>query len=183
MIKDSIVNLKKSLRTTLQNVPAVVDTLIRGLDEVEDAADTQTTYSETERVVGKWIDGSDLYEKVIKFGALPDTTSKSVPHGITGIKTIVSIMGTSADEGYTSTITIPDHSPAVSIFVSNINVVITTLTDRSSNVNTFITLRYTKTAANRAPENDTKNGGDEPAEDPDVKTVENPVEPAEELKK
>lgn len=47
-LKDNILNLNTALRTTLQNVPAVVDTLIRGLDKVADAAEEQTTYSTDE---------------------------------------------------------------------------------------------------------------------------------------
>lgn len=75
-IKDSIVNLKKGLRTTLTNVPALIDTLVRGLEGVAEAAEEEITYSTDERVVGKWIDGSDVYEKVIEFGALPNATDR-----------------------------------------------------------------------------------------------------------
>lgn len=77
-IKDSIVNLKKGLRTTLTNVPALIDTLIRGLDGVEEATENQTTYSTDEREIGTWIDGSTLYERVINVGALPNNTLKTI---------------------------------------------------------------------------------------------------------
>lgn len=160
-IKESIANLRKALRTTQTNAPAVIDTLIRSLDGVETAAEEENTYSTDERIVGTWIDGSDIYEKVIEFGALPNATNKRVEHGITGINKIISITGTASDENYSTTVTIPDHSPAISIFVSSTNIVITTITDQTSNINTFITLRYTKSAASRSPENDTKNEGNE----------------------
>lgn len=180
MIKDSIVNIKKSLRTTLQNVPAVVDTLIRGLDEVEDAAEVQNTYSTDERVVGKWIDGSDVYEKIVDCGAIPNDTVKSVPHGITGIGKFISC--TVVSNSTTEAVVLPHtfgNGDFANFYLNNVNIEMKCIGDRSSFSNTHAILRYTKSAASRSPENDTKNGGeDEPdvktVEDLDVKTVEDP---------
>lgn len=42
-------------------------------------------YSTDEQVIGKWIDGSTLYRKVIDFGALPNATRKNVAHGISNL--------------------------------------------------------------------------------------------------
>ena len=92
-IKDSIVNLKKGLRTTLTNVPALIDTLVRGLDGVAEAAEEESTYSTDEHVVGKWIDGSDIYEKTINTGAMPNTTTKDVAHNITDLGKVIEIKG------------------------------------------------------------------------------------------
>lgn len=181
MIKESIVNLKKSLRMTLQNVPAVVDTLIRGLDEVEDAAEEQSTYSTDEKVVGTWIDGKTIYEKTFEYGALPNNTLVSKEHGVANIDNIVYMSGI-AVEGNT-TIPVPFIGENnISMFITKVAVFITTSINLST-YNCTVTFRYTKTTANRSPENDTKNGGDEPATDPDVKTVDDVVEPVEELEK
>jgi hypothetical protein len=50
------------------------------------------SYSETEHVVGKWIDGSTLYEKTINFGALPNTAPKQVSAGVSNVN-VVDIKG------------------------------------------------------------------------------------------
>ena len=176
-LKDSFINLNKALRTTLQNVPAVVDTLIRGFDEIGDAAEAEGTYSTTERVVGKWTDGSTIYEKTINLGALPNVAPKTVNHGITNLDKVISIIAV----GNSASPKIPlpyvfDDGKYANIYVSSDTILINTNRNLSSYTGTC-TLRYTKSAANRAPENDTRNGGDE---EPDVKTVE---DPAEELKK
>lgn len=164
-IKDSIVNLKKELRTTLNTVPALIDTLIRGLEGVGEAAEEENTYSADERVVGKWIDGSDIYEKVVDFGALPDTTTKNVTHGISNLDRIISFNGTAKSGG--TIIPIP-YAPlaaiaenGIALLFSDVNVGITTGKDRSS-YTAYIVLRYTKSTASRTPEeNNTKNDRDE----------------------
>jgi hypothetical protein len=45
----------------------------------------QPIWSATEHWTGKFKDGSKVYSKVIDFGALPNTTTKSVAHGVTGM--------------------------------------------------------------------------------------------------
>jgi hypothetical protein len=48
-------------------------------------------YSTTEVDTGlKWIDGKTVYQKVINFGALPNTTNKQVNHNIVGLTNIIS---------------------------------------------------------------------------------------------
>ena len=171
MIKDSIVNLKKSLRMTLQNVPAVVDTLIRGLDGIQEEADASAAYSDDETPIGTWIDNKTIYRKVIVLTEPVNCTASTftnliaTPEGIDKIIFgYVNIANNGAGTGY----------------VRNYNGYIQYLFPVATAVNTLI-IHYTKTAANRPPENDTKNGGD----DPDVKTVdEDPVEQVpEDLKK
>ena len=51
---------------------------------------TLETMSTTERVVGKWIDGRDIFEKVLDLGDLPTSTtapdnSKEVSHGVSDV--------------------------------------------------------------------------------------------------
>ena len=175
-LKDSFINLNKALRTTLQNVPAVVDTLIRGFDEIGDAADAQTTYSTDERVVGKWIDGSDVYEKVINFGKLPNATTKSVAHGIT-YKEVVFFSGvatSASDVRAMPSVSTSTYFITITMNTTHINILVA---EDFSTYDGYITIRYTKPSTSRSPENDIKNVIDD---EPDVKTVE---EPAEELKK
>jgi len=166
-LKDSFINLNKALRTTLQNVPAVVDTLVRGLDGVAEAAEEESTYSTDEKVVGTWIDGSKIYEKTIEknvsLGVNAWTTTGVT---IANIKQIVSVDAYYAESGATWAISGRILNSTIELYSFR--------AEALTPINSF-TIRYTKTSASRSPEeNDTRNGGD------DVKTVE---EPAEELKK
>ena len=52
------------------------------------------SYSTTETTTNKtWINGETIYRKVINFGALPNSTTKTVSHGLTGTYTIVDFRG------------------------------------------------------------------------------------------
>lgn len=161
-IKDSIVNLKKGLRTTLTNVPALIDTLVRGLDGVEEATEEESTYSTTERIVGKWIDGNNVYEKTFEIPALPNNTTLNIDHGIS-IDKIVSIDAYATDN--TNYLTIPfifnDMESIINITAGKTRIVIFS-NRNASTYKGIVTLRYTKTSASRSPEeNDTKNGDEE----------------------
>ena len=48
-------------------------------------------YSTTEKVVGKWIDGKDIYEKVVTIASLPSTpfTWAAYAHNISNLDTII----------------------------------------------------------------------------------------------
>lgn len=175
-LKDSFINLNKALRTTLQNVPAVVDTLIRGFDEIGDAADELSTYSATEKAVGTWTDGKTIYEITVDIGELPNNTMKTVNHGVSNINDIILITGSAKSGNNVIPLPFVGDNKGVSVFVSTASIFISTGTDLTS-YSGSVTFRYTKTAASRAPENDTKNDGDD---EPVVKTVD---EPAEDLKK
>lgn len=169
-LKDSFINLNKALRTTLQNVPAVVDTLIRGFDEIGDAAEEQSTYSTTEKVVGKWIDGSDIYEKTY-YNANKWTVAANDVTTISDIDiSNVSLMiDMKCSDGYAFWGYLANgRADNGKIRIINVRSTATTIQQ--------LTIRYTKVAANRAPENDSKNVIDD---EPVVKTVEDP----EELKK
>lgn len=59
---------------------------------------TLETMSTTERVVGKWIDGRDIYEKVLDLGDLPTSTSapnnsKEVSHNISDVDMFINVGG------------------------------------------------------------------------------------------
>ena len=58
------------------------------------------TYSTTETLTDKiWYDGKPIWRKIIDFGAMPNATTKQVPHGITGITNIVSVTGIATGTG------------------------------------------------------------------------------------
>lgn len=104
-------------------------------------------YSETETRTNKvWIDGKPIYRKVIDCGVLPNSTTKSVAHGISNISYMISIVATAND----STIYIPLPNPnsvesnIIYLSVDNNYVNVTTGTSRN-NFNTKVILEYTKT--------------------------------------
>lgn len=110
---------------------------------VEDALN----YSTTEHVVGKWINGSTLYEKTINFGSLPNTTTKNVAHGITNLSAVVEIKGYIKQSSNYYPLPLgtfnANNNPQVS--VNNTNVSIITNADWSTG-SAVVTIRYTKTS-------------------------------------
>ena len=175
-LKESILNLNTALRTTLQNVPAVVDTLIRGFDEIGDAAEAQVTYSTTEHIVGKWIDGSEIYEKVVDLGDMPNNTSKDVVHGISNLGFVCGIDVIMYQATVWAVTPYIFSNGYINVYATPTAITVTSTRDTST-YKGIATIRYTKSTSNRALENDTKNGGDD---EPVAKTVD---EPAEDLKK
>ena len=164
-IKDSIVNLKKGLRTTLTNVPALIDTLVRGLDGVAEAAEEEKTYSTDERIVGTWIDGSEIYERTYNCGKLPNASQITKATDVTNINQIIEIKGIAIASTTSLPIPYAELSTAETkntITISSTKTTITIKTEANlSPYTAYVTLRYTKAEANRTPENDTKNGSKE----------------------
>jgi hypothetical protein len=108
-------------------------------------------YSEAETEIGVWIDGKMLYRKVVDIGALPDTTSKDVSHGISisGSGYITRIYGvayrTSPSKSY---IPLPYQYPVLSssrISLSATDTVISVRTATNYTDHTgYVILEYTK---------------------------------------
>jgi hypothetical protein len=95
-----------------------------------------------------------IYRKVVDFGALPNTSTKSVAHGIStnDSYSFVRIYGTATDPGVTtinSAITLPFSSSTagdiISVSVDGTNVNITTASDKTAFTRCFIVLEYLKT--------------------------------------
>ena len=129
----------------IDQLEAAVTALESDVEDLQEAAD----YSETEHVVGKWIDGiTPVYEKTIVYTVESTATSGrlDIPHGVENMDTVVMLSGvinhisvTPYGESFPS----KDSSMGrVTVKASNIEVAITgTWTDYVFN----ITLRYTKT--------------------------------------
>ena len=109
-----------------------------------------SNYSTSEQNTGfKWTDNKIIYKKTINFGALPNSTSKSVNLNISNLDTIVK---TEAFCRYSNGISFPLPFANVNQFEASImlnytstTAVITTGTDRSSATG-YITIYYTKTS-------------------------------------
>lgn len=110
---------------------------------------TDISYSTAERKIGKWIDGSDLYEKTVSCGALPNNAEKTVAHNISNLKYVVDIKGIAIRE--TNPIAYPmpflsldNLNYGIQVNVGTTNVVITTKSNLSYLDKSYVTLRYIK---------------------------------------
>lgn len=106
--------------------------------------------SETEHIVGKWIDGSTLYEKTVNCGGVPNSASKTVAHNISNLDNIIEIKGVAIREN-TAWYPLPFNNVSnvnanIAIDVNATNIVIRTAIDYSVFTQSYVTLRYTKTS-------------------------------------
>lgn len=116
-------------------------------------ADTETalTYSETEHIVGRWIDGSPIYGKTIVCGVLPNNAEKTVAHNISNLKFVLDIRGIAIRE--TNPIAYPmpflaldNLNYGIQVNVGTTNVVITTKSNLSYLDKSYVNLMYLKTS-------------------------------------
>lgn len=108
-------------------------------------------YTDAEKPWGNWIDGSVIYAKTIDFGDLPDTSTKSVAHGISNLAQIVRFEGI-AYAGQYGWYPLPltyggsDTNYNVEFRFTTSDIVAKCTQDRSM-FSAYITLFYTKTEA------------------------------------
>lgn len=114
-------------------------------------------YSTTEINTGaKWIDGSAIYKKTVNFGALPNSTTKTVAHGIPNLGQLVDIRAIARNTDGTTHAINGVYGSASSTEASNLlyencfisfdgNITISTNSDRSA-FSAYITLYYTKSS-------------------------------------
>ena len=142
-------DIAKQLTTAVQTVPNLVQILRDGFEQAEAGSGSSIEYSTTEKVIGKWIDGSDLYEKTIDIGAIEATLSKDVAHGVS-IDTLVSAQGIAY---FTSSlwVCIPyvdnDASYQRYLYVTDTNVRVGGAANAAAVSKCYVTIRYTKPAA------------------------------------
>lgn len=98
---------------------------------------------------GIWVDGSPIYRKVINFGALPNATTKTVDHNITGLSTVINVYGVA---NYANGVALPlsfaapaNNVNAVGLNLTSTGVQITAGTDRST-ASAYIVIEYTKSS-------------------------------------
>lgn len=108
---------------------------------------TPNDYSTTEKIVGTWIDGKPLYQKVVDFGALPNNTEKSVNSGITNIDTVVKLDAIMNNNSFG--IFTPDIN-GISVYEriyynKNENKIYIANNINQSEYNAYVTIQYTKT--------------------------------------
>lgn len=91
---DILKNFKKDLKNTFQAQKNIVDVSQKYIGMLENAeggsGGSGLNYSETESVIGKWIDGeTDVYMKVIKINDLTSGVN-SIPYNIATLKVLIS---------------------------------------------------------------------------------------------
>ena len=108
-------------------------------------------YSTVEARIGTWIDGKPLYQKTVDCGALPNETTKSVPHGISNINadTIVDIKGIARYSGHYAIALPKVHDRTIGsqvmIEVDSTNIILYSRDSNQSAYNAYVTIQYTKT--------------------------------------
>lgn len=96
-----------------------------------------------------WINGKQIYRKVINTGALPNASNKSIPHNITNIETIISLKGVAHNPTVNITYTLPHVHPndvtyQVGLYIYGENIIISTGIDRSEFTQSYVIIEYTK---------------------------------------
>jgi len=109
---------------------------------------TDRVYDTSETNTGKvWIDGKPIYRKVVNCGALPDTTTKNIAHGITTIDNVVGHAAWAKSTG-NSRIPLPySHSNDIynmRLLITNTNIEIETFAAWSTYTSCYVVLEYTK---------------------------------------
>ena len=95
-----------------------------------------------------WVDGKKVYQKTVDCGALPNATTKEIPHGIINIDAIVSYHAVSSSSANTIVLPYVNSSlnQMIQAFVShNGNVGLRTWIDCSNYTKSFVTILYTCT--------------------------------------
>ncbi len=103
-------------------------------------------YSTEEQIVGEWIDGSTLYEKMVECGALPNNGTKNVAHGITNLAYVVKMEGTAVRTSGTFAVhsmNMNDNSMRINTKIVGENIVVQTGGDFTSFTGNVI-IQYTK---------------------------------------
>jgi len=104
-------------------------------------------YSASEVDTGsKWTGGETIYRKTVAFGALPNATTKSVAHSITGLLTVIKFEAMS--DNATNQIPLPWTEASgpghAQILFNDTNIVIDTSDDRTAYTVTPVTIYYTR---------------------------------------
>lgn len=96
-----------------------------------------------------WINGEKIYKKTVYFGNLPNTTTKTVAHGISRINHIIDLKGVAwTSTGTTINFPYTNYYGAqyqVTWYVDKTNINIGAGDDKSGYSKCYITLYYTKT--------------------------------------
>lgn len=117
--------------------------LVEAINEVNANDINRSVYSTKEQIIGKWIDGKPIYRKIYNIGALPNSTTKTVQHNISGLNQIVTLRGIARAGSTTTRYAYPNIN--VDLLINSENIYIVTTSDQSAFTSNYIILEYTKT--------------------------------------
>ena len=114
------------------------------------ATDSSNIYTETERLVGSWIDGKPIYKKTVRYGYCPNNATESRPHGISNIDKIVKFDAFGWSDINNSLYPIPfvqrsNVNIQIQFSIGRVNIDIATGTDIFTTLYIYVTMYYTKT--------------------------------------
>lgn len=96
-----------------------------------------------------WVDGSRIYKKTVNFGTLPNSSAKTVAHGITNLNWIIGLEGVAkSSSGDRLLMPFPWEGSVggtIACYADSNNIFITTWMDRSD-YSGYVTLYYTKSS-------------------------------------
>lgn len=106
-------------------------------------------YSTNEVDTGfSWIDGKTIYKKTIDCGTLPDSTEKTVSHGISNLDRVIKVEGYAYNNDIFFPLPFPwtSESSSVGVLVGATTINLRTGSNRTGFTETYITLYYTKSS-------------------------------------
>ena len=115
-------------------------------DGYEEVVDYSTNEINTHQ---EWIDGKDIYRKVVNFGALPNATTKQVAHGITNLNFVISYKILAKNPTYNYYLSVPATNPVglaytVAAYIDNTNVIVQSGDNKSGYSICYVIIEYTK---------------------------------------
>jgi len=132
-------DLRFDLSDTYQGIASAVNSKIGGLYVPEEKVNSEQYFDPSNPQKMK-----NVYRMVVDFGALPNTTSKSVNHNISwnsGTRLTAS-WGASTDPTAIQSVPVPNEG--IFLKINTTSVTITTTSDFSSFTETVIVIEYTK---------------------------------------
>lgn len=149
MNKETLQNYNTRLSDNNDSLNSVLS-MINDLPQVEESegGKEMVNYSTEEQIIGTWIDGRDLYRKVLLTGGLKNNDTTYVPYNIENLDRIVSLKGI-AYNGQFGLMLPCSHQTAsstINVYVdySQGNIGIQTFSDRTSYTVGYLIIEYIK---------------------------------------
>ena len=133
-------DLRYDINDLYQSIASAVNNKIGGLYVPQEKINSQQYFDATN--VQKF---KNVYRMVVDFGALPNSSSKSVAHNIPGWNSafrLTQAYGASTDP--IGLVALPIPNDGILLEINSTNVTVTTTTNRSAYTATTIVIEYTK---------------------------------------
>lgn len=106
-------------------------------------------YSTSEQSTGiTWINGKTIYQKTLNCGALPNATTKTINHGISGLSRVIKLEGIATTGTYYYNLPLTyqgsDSNYNVELYATSTQIGIKCNTNRSMFTSSYVTIFYTK---------------------------------------